>query len=74
VLALFPLSLDYASYVATIDWYTNKNGLSSQLSWLELFMENNLIEHIDKNGLFIGNHHYPLTEAIERLANFDRVI
>lgn len=24
-------------------------------------------EHIDKNGLFIGNHHYPIPEAIEAL-------
>jgi CDP-6-deoxy-D-xylo-4-hexulose-3-dehydrase len=24
-------------------------------------------EHIDKNGLFIGNHHYPLNEAIAEL-------
>jgi CDP-4-dehydro-6-deoxyglucose reductase, E1 len=23
--------------------------------------------HIDKNGLFVGNHHYPLPEAIEQL-------
>lgn len=25
-------------------------------------------EHIDKNGLFIGNHHYPISDAIEALA------
>lgn len=24
-------------------------------------------EHIDRNGLFIGNHHYPIPEAIEAL-------
>jgi len=24
-------------------------------------------EHIDQNGLFIGNHHYPINEAIEEL-------
>lgn len=24
-------------------------------------------EHIDKNGLFIGNHHYPIIEAIDAL-------
>ncbi len=24
-------------------------------------------EHIDRNGLFVGNHHYPITEAIEAL-------
>lgn len=24
-------------------------------------------EHIDQNGLFVGNHHYPLPEAIEAL-------
>jgi len=26
-------------------------------------------EHIDQNGLFIGNHHYPITEAFEVLKN-----
>ncbi len=26
-------------------------------------------EHIDKNGLFVGNHHYPIPEAFEVLAN-----
>ena len=26
-------------------------------------------DHIDKNGLFIGNHHFPLPEAIEVLKN-----
>jgi CDP-6-deoxy-D-xylo-4-hexulose-3-dehydrase len=25
-------------------------------------------EYIDKNGLFVGNHHYPIPEAIETLA------
>ena len=25
-------------------------------------------DHIDRNGLFIGNHHYPVTEAIAALA------
>ena len=24
-------------------------------------------EHIDQNGLFVGNHHYPISEAIEAL-------
>ncbi len=24
-------------------------------------------EHIDQNGLFVGNHHFPITEAIEAL-------
>jgi len=24
-------------------------------------------EYIDKNGLFVGNHHYPITEAIDEL-------
>ena len=24
-------------------------------------------EHIDSHGLFIGNHHYPITEAIAAL-------
>jgi CDP-6-deoxy-D-xylo-4-hexulose-3-dehydrase len=27
-------------------------------------------DYIDKNGLFIGNHHYPITEALDELANF----
>jgi CDP-6-deoxy-D-xylo-4-hexulose-3-dehydrase len=27
----------------------------------------NNANHIDKNGLFIGNHHYPITEAIQEL-------
>lgn len=26
-------------------------------------------EHIDRNGLFVGNHHYPVPEAIEALVN-----
>jgi len=26
-------------------------------------------EYIDKNGLFVGNHHYPISEAIETLAS-----
>lgn len=26
-------------------------------------------EHIDNNGLFVGNHHYPMAEAIEALAS-----
>ena len=25
-------------------------------------------EHIDQNGLFVGNHHYPMSEAIEALS------
>ena len=29
----------------------------------------NNAEHIDQNGLFLGNHHYPLIEAIETLKN-----
>lgn len=28
----------------------------------------NNAEHIDKNGIFVGNHHYPITEAIAELA------
>ncbi len=32
-------------------------------------------EYVDKNGLFIGNHHYPISEAFEVLANLtDREI
>lgn len=27
-------------------------------------------EYIDVNGLFVGNHHYPIAEAIEELARF----
>ncbi|WP_306152877.1 DegT/DnrJ/EryC1/StrS aminotransferase family protein [Roseovarius sp. MMSF_3281] len=27
-------------------------------------------DYIDENGLFIGNHHYPITEAVEVLAGF----
>jgi len=27
-------------------------------------------DYIDRNGLFIGNHHYPITEALEELAKF----
>ena len=27
-------------------------------------------DYIDRNGLFIGNHHYPITEAIDELAKF----
>jgi CDP-6-deoxy-D-xylo-4-hexulose-3-dehydrase len=27
-------------------------------------------EYIDKNGLFVGNHHYPIAEAIDELAEF----
>ena len=27
-------------------------------------------EYIDQNGLFIGNHHFPIGEAAEVLANF----
>ena len=27
-------------------------------------------EYIDSNGLFIGNHHYLISEAIEQLAVF----
>jgi CDP-6-deoxy-D-xylo-4-hexulose-3-dehydrase len=25
-------------------------------------------DHIDNNGLFVGNHHYPILEAFEALA------
>lgn len=28
----------------------------------------NNAEHIDKNGIFVGNHHYPIPEAITELA------
>lgn len=28
----------------------------------------NNAEHIDKNGIFVGNHHYPISEAITELA------
>jgi len=27
-------------------------------------------DYIDRNGLLIGNHHYPITEALDELANF----
>lgn len=27
-------------------------------------------DYLDKRGLFVGNHHYPITEAIEQLAKF----
>ena len=27
-------------------------------------------DYIDRNGLFIGNHYYPITEALEELAKF----
>jgi CDP-6-deoxy-D-xylo-4-hexulose-3-dehydrase len=27
-------------------------------------------DYIDRHGLFVGNHHYPITEAIDALANF----
>jgi len=27
-------------------------------------------EYLDKNGLFIGNHHYPIVEALQRLSDF----
>lgn len=27
-------------------------------------------EYIDSNGLFVGNHHYPITEAIDLIANY----
>ena len=27
-------------------------------------------DYIDKNGLFVGNHHYPMTEALDHLAKF----
>jgi len=27
-------------------------------------------EYLDKNGLFIGNHHYPINEALQRLSGF----
>ena len=26
-------------------------------------------EHLDKNGLFIGNHHYPIMDALNSLKN-----
>jgi len=26
-------------------------------------------EHIDQNGLFVGNHHYPIPEALDALAS-----
>jgi CDP-6-deoxy-D-xylo-4-hexulose-3-dehydrase len=26
-------------------------------------------EHIDRNGLFVGNHHYPIEDAINSLKN-----
>ena len=29
-------------------------------------------EHIDKNGLFVGNHHYPIPEAFTALCNIQR--
>jgi len=29
----------------------------------------NNAEHIDQNGFFVGNHHYPIAEAIEILVN-----
>jgi CDP-6-deoxy-D-xylo-4-hexulose-3-dehydrase len=25
-------------------------------------------EYIDQNGLFVGNHHYPIDEAVDTLA------
>ena len=28
-------------------------------------------DYLDKNGLFIGNHHYPINEAINLIAEFD---
>lgn len=28
-------------------------------------------DYIDANGLFIGNHHYPIKEAIDTIADFD---
>ena len=40
----------------------------------EVFDDLRNAEHIDQNFLFLDNHHYPLTEEIEMLANFDRVI
>ena len=33
----------------------------------EIFGDLNNANHIDQNGLFIGNHHYPMDDAIERL-------
>ena len=27
-------------------------------------------DHIDRNGVFIGNHHYPIADAIETLKAF----
>ena len=33
----------------------------------EIFGDLNNANHIDQNGLFIGNHHYPMEDAIERL-------
>jgi CDP-6-deoxy-D-xylo-4-hexulose-3-dehydrase len=29
-------------------------------------------EYIDANGLFIGNHHYSISDAIEELATYNR--
>ena len=26
-------------------------------------------DHVDRSGLFVGNHHYPISEAVEALAN-----
>ena len=33
----------------------------------EIFGDLNNANYIDQNGLFIGNHHYPMDDAIERL-------
>lgn len=33
----------------------------------EVFGDLRNADHIDKNGLFVGNHHYPITEAIDAL-------
>lgn len=34
-----------------------------------IFGELDNADYMDKNGLFIGNHHYPINDAIEALAN-----
>lgn len=34
----------------------------------EIFGTLNNAEHIDKNGIFVGNHHYPIPEVIAELA------
>ncbi|GAB5459471.1 MAG: DegT/DnrJ/EryC1/StrS aminotransferase family protein [Henriciella sp.] len=36
----------------------------------EIHAELSNAEHIDTHGLFIGNHHFPITEALETLSSF----